>query len=450
MLGMRRSADGAGAARPRRAGRATAAALAAAMLAGCAWVNAGSDAQREFLAELDARHGQHVVDTRVVAQNDMPGMGGASGYVVLDDAISDADLLEVLGFVSTFQPSRGGWVGTGVVANGVGICIGDPDAQAKTDLRSRLQAAGASLEGEWPCATATYRDQPRWSGTLAQLDADIATIAAVGPGQLRLQATTTDVEGTVDVGPDALPTRLAATLDAVAAETDVVAYRLVERALTVAVTTSADLSPVQAAADAAAVGALDVTVSAGSLDPTQAAQHAELGPIVDALRAIPGVEEVTTMTQAVTIRTLDRSGVRAIHDAAIAHPELDELGFRIVVGESRTPGEASEWFRPLGGESAHIDAFATLVAQPGVASVRVDEASASTEVWVALRVEGPLVDVVDLKGVLPMGVSAQLASVAEDGAVRLRLEPRLDAADVSDLRDVVDVDAFVAAWNAAP
>src|SRR5690606_14824492 len=235
-------------------------------------------------------------------------------------------------------------------------------------LRDALHAADVSLAGEWPCGTRlSTNDTTPYAGTVADLDADLRLVREVaGQTELTLEARLEEPTGTVSGPLDNLPLTLARTLSAIDRAHGVVDFEYADHRLRVAVTPTADLTSVQAAADRAAGPDLPVTVLQGSLDPTQQKDYARVAPVADALRAIPGVDEVTARQQSVTLRLLDPKLVRQVHDAASDVPGVDKLGMTIHVGEGSFATGALEGVRPVGGRSQGIDTFATLVTRPDV------------------------------------------------------------------------------------
>lgn len=426
---------------------ALAAVAVGALLAGCAPVNAGSAAADAFEERVRADYGDWVEELRVSSNNTLPFLGEAFGSVVLRADTPPDVFAEVYDFVTGYS-GPGDFDGVGVEANGVGVCAGDPQSAAKQQLRDALAASGASLAGEWRCPGRSGDDPLPYSATLDDFDADLQRIRSLGAGAgLELEASVTEPSGTVSGPLDAVPETLAGTLRAVAGLSEVVRFELAGTELDIAIEPTTELDPVQAAADAAAGADLHARVVLGSLDASEQAEYAELAPLFDDLRRIPGVESVQALTQAVEVRAGDPAQVVAIHDAAVAMPELDALGFRIVVGDDADP---SEYFRPIGGASEHIGAFATLLDAPGVTRVLVREAGGDGEVWVAVDVAGPLLDAAQLKSSLPMGVAVQLASDQDDTSLRFTTADRLRSDELSDFSDTVDLEGFAAAWNAAP
>lgn len=418
------------------------------LLAGCLPVNAGSAAMDEFEERVNADYGEWVESFRLSSNNTLPFMGDAFGSVVLRPDTPPEVFAEVYDFVTGYS-GPGDFDGSGVEANGVGVCAGDAQLAARQQLRDALHAAGTSLAGDWPCPPRAGDVPLPYAATLDELDADLQTVRSLGAGAgLQLVATITDPAGMVAGPLDAVPAALPDTLRAVAALTGVERFEADGTALRIAVTPTADLGAVQAAAERAAGADLEVEVLPGSLDASEQAQYAELGPVVDALRQLPGVDEVQAQTQSVEVRTADPQQAVAIHDAAVAMPELDALGFRLVVAGA-PQSLSAEYFRPIGGADEHFGAFAALLASPGVTEVTVHEAGRQA-VWVAVEVAGPLLDAVQLKALLPMGVPAQLGSDADGTHLRFTTAEHLAPGALSGLSDRVDLQAFAAAWNAQP
>ncbi|GAA1423841.1 hypothetical protein [Agrococcus citreus] len=424
---------------------------AALLLSGCGPVNAGSAARDQVEAALEAEFGEHIEELRISSTNDLPFTGRAFGSVVLLPETSPEVFAEVVAFVASFQPSSASFDGSGVQANGVGVCVGDPQADRKLELRDALHAAGASLAGEWSCATRATDDALPYAGTAADLDADADLLRSIElPSGLRLEGSLSEPDGRVSVAIDRLPDTVGETLAAVGAAAEIAQFALEDGVLTIAIAPTADPAPVQAAADAAAGRDLRPRVVLGSLDPAEQARFEELAPLLDALREIPGVDGVEAASTGVTLRTLDPRQVTAVHDAAVAHPELADLALTILVGDGTAATGALEYSRPRGAQSDSIDAFAALAVDPGVADLTVREAAVGGDRWVVVELTGELADMVRLKPVLPIGAPAQLSSATSGETVRLTIADPLAPDDLDDVAGTVDREALADAWNAAP
>lgn len=437
--------------RKTRAGLAALAATSVAvLLAGCLPLNAGGAAQDAFEERVNADYGDWVEAFRTSGLNTLPFMGEAYGSVVLRADTPPDIFAEVYDFVANYR-GPGNFEGSGVEANGIGVCVGDPQQGAKQQLRDALQAAGTELTGDWPCPPRPGDAPLAYGGTLEAFDADLAVIRSLGiQTGIELTASVTDPRGSVSGQLDEVPATTAATVFAIDEVSEVLQFDLTDTALTVAISPTADALPAQAAADAAAGPGLVTEVVLGSLDPAQQQRYAELGPVLDELRAIPGVTHVEAAPQSVNLRTLDAQQVTAIHAAALAIPEMADLGFAIEVGEESPTMGGSLYVLPTGGQSQHIDDFAALMMADGVTQVVLKEASPTRERWLSVHADLSIMDVVQLKGIAPTGVEAQFTSVPDDVALRFRIADQLRPADISDWQDAVDLEAFTAAWNAQP
>lgn len=425
--------------------------LAASLLVtGCGPVNAGTAARDEFEAQLDADYGEHVEELRISDDNALPFAGTAFGSVVLRPETPPDVLDEIFAFVTGYRSTGGSFDGSGVVANGVGICANDPQLDAKRALRAALHAEGSALDGEWPCPTSARLEPMAYEGTVAQLSADAALVRSLGgaPG-LELEARLTDPPGTAVTGFDAVPGSLAETLGAIAEVAEVVAFELAADGLSVAIHEGGDVAAAQAAADAVAGEGAAVRVVLGSLDPGEQAMIERLAPVLEALRRVPGVDGAEATGEGVTLRTLDPLRARALLDAADGTAELEGLALTILVGEGSAAMRAAEYVRPAGASSGGFEAFAALVADEGVSDATVREAGGGREAWIDVELAGPLLDAVRLKPVLPIGIDGRLSSIADESSIMWTIADPLREEDVSSGVGDVDVPAFVAAWNAA-
>lgn len=425
--------------------------LAASLLVtGCGPVNAGTAAREEFEAQLDADFGEHVEEVRISDDNTLPFAGRAFGSVVLRPETPPDVLESVFELVTTFRSAAGSFEGSGVVANGVGICVGDPQIDAKRELRSALHAAGASLSGEWPCSTGGVQEPEPYWGPAADLDADVALIRSLdGATGLRLEARLTDPPGTASGLVEELPDTAGAALAAIAAAAEVVAFELKGGALTVAIDQQGDTDAALSAAEAAAGPDLAVHVVLGSLDPSEQAELAELEPVLEELRRVPGVAGAEATVDGIAVRTLDPAQAPAVLEAATSAEALVDRSITILVGEGTAAMRAAEYVRPAGATTGSFDAFAALVADSGVSDVTVREAGGGREGWVDIELTGPLLDAVRLKPVLPTGVDGRLSSVADESSIMWTIADPLRDEHVSSGVGDVDLAAFITAWNAA-
>lgn len=423
--------------------------VATALLAtGCGSPNAGAAAQDEIRALLQEKYGEHVEEVRISKDDALPWAGGAFGSVALKPETSPEVFAEVLELMDSFEPESGAFDGTGVVANGVGVCFGDPQREQRQALRDALHAADATLAGDWPCPVRTTTDDwLPYVGTAAELDADLRVVRDLpGRRELTLEGEVQEPRGSVSVDLDDPPLTLVKTLDAAErASGGVARFELVDNRLEIAVAPTADLAPIQAAATEAAGKALQVTVVQGTLDAERRDDLADLGPVVDALRAIPGVDEVTA-TGGVVVRVPDPKRVQQVHDDAVDVPGVDALWLTLEVGPADNPRGPSTWVRPAGGSSDSIESFAALVTRPEVEHLSLREADGKKERALNLQLAGPLSDVVRLRRLLPVEAPLTVLSRSDDTSVILRLSADRDIEDLESIHEDVDLAAFRAAW----
>lgn len=450
---LRRSGD-----RPARSRGARAAALAVGavvaslLLTGCGPINAGSAAAERFEQAVRADYDEWVEGFNLSEHNTLPFAGSANGSVLLRAETPPEVFDAVLAFVEQYPDDR--FEASGVQANGIGVCIGDGARDAKHELRAALHAAGGALQGEWRCPPRPGDPDVGYHGDMAAFAADLALLqsAATGlGGALTLQGSVTDPDGSVSVPLDALPASAPAALEAIAATAEIVRFELVDAQLTVAIVPTADPAPVQAAADAAASEGLTVQVVLGSLDPSEQATYAELAPLLDELRALPGVDGVEARTLEVTLRTNDAAGVQALGETVLARAEFTGpqagLSLRIELGEGERP---STYWHPADASSDHLARFAALVQRDDVTAVTLHEAPGNGNAWLSVRVTGTLADAAAVKPELPVGVPVQLYGETNRNAARFTVADQLTLDDLGSVRDEADGQAFLDAWNAIP
>lgn len=445
--------------RSRRAAMAVLAAMSVGvLLTGCLPINAGEAAADEFEERVRAEYGDWVEGFRTDSINTLPFIGSGFGSVVLRPDTPPDVFAEVSDYVEGYQVR--GFDGAGVEANGVGVCFGDPQIAAKQELRDALHVAGETLVGTWPCPTRGGGTPVPYEGTVRAFGSDIDLLRSLEMTTgLAFEATLTEPSGTVSGPLDQVPGTVATTLETIGEMHEVQEFTLVPAPsggrgaggglLTVAIASTADASAAQAAADAVAAPELAVEVVQGSLDPAEQARYEELGPLLDDLRALPGVEDVDATTQNIAIRTPDAQQVAAIHDAVLAHPDFVDLGLSIVVGPVGG-GMGSSYWLPAGGENRHLPDFLALLGADGVTQIAVSEPTAERPAWLNLHTARAITAIVDLKSQLPVGVEAQFSSSSDDHELRFVVADQLRVEDVEDWREEVDIEAFVAAWNAAP
>jgi len=420
---------------------------------GCGPVNAGSAAQQEIHDRLEADFGDHLVEVRVSAENTLPFMGRSSGSAVLAPDTPPEVFTRALDTVATFRPEHGEFEGVGVIGNGVGVCLDDPERAARQALRDALHAAGVSLAGEWPCGSRREHGSAPYVGTVADLAADLLLVHEHGdPAGLTLEATLTRPAGTVSAPLEAVPPAFARVLTAVKRRIEIVRFAFGGGQLRIAVAPTAEVAAILAAARTAAGDRLEVEILLGSLEDDAQDDYERVAPVVDALRALPDVAEVTAHRQGASLHVPDPDRARAVHDDAVGIPGTDRIALTIRVGRD-TEGahgtvRASEWRRPSGGRSESFAAFLALLTRPEVAHVTVREADGGEPREVFVELAGPLLGGARLRD-LPVGAVTRIRSRAEGSGLTFTPADRLTAEDVAEPYGPVDVGAFVAAWNAA-
>ncbi|MCK0110691.1 hypothetical protein MWU75_00840 [Ornithinimicrobium sp. F0845] len=447
------------------------AALATASLvvltSGCG-IDPGHQAEQEFIDHFTQTYPDHVVDTLTAASDKLPWVGGEmAGTLVLADDTPPEVFATILDDLTTWAPdANSNYQPIGLVANGVGVCLDNEQQDQMQSLRDALYADGLALQGSWLCPAAIYGSHSVYKGTLADVTRDAEVVRQVwdGDGELRLEAEVNTPTGTIDHSWPELPDTLQATLDAVAAEQQIVTFELTDEGLRVAVTPTAELEATQEAATAAAGPGLPVTLMQGSLSPEKAAAMADLAHIPDALRAVEGVTSVTVDPNhmSVAVATRDPAAVRGIYDAAMEHPEFDEdLTLRIQV--SLPDADAGNRFvRFPGGDDELLPLFLDLLSSEDVTRVWVTsplpvfdpdspQPGQPSVPGVRITLARPVVETVpELRDILPDGLRVNLTN-GEDhrDSVDLTTAPTLTAEDIDSIFTIPDLEAIAAAWNAA-
>lgn len=428
------------------------------LTAGCGALSRGHDAADEFTEHFTSTYPDYVVEATPSAADELPFSGKVSGTLVLADDTPPEMLDQLLGEVETWTPETSvGYTGMGVVANGLGICLDDPQRAAKLDLRTALYAEGLALQGSWGCPPWPTSTEQTYRGTLAHLLADTESVREVfgeGPG-LVLHAEVSDPWGRVTGPWTELPTTLPDTLEAVAAIHGISAFRLEGDTLTVNAAGSRDLTEARAAAERAAGQHLTVQVLQGSLDPEEATANEALLTVVEDLREEPGVAGVHAVRGIVEVSSEDPAALRAIHDAALGHPDMPAdtgLRIRIVEPGETSPVAGSAYSRSAGSTGDdHLDAFAALVALPTVREAGMGEPPAGAPAVLDVTLATGFTEgIASLRAVLPDGMEVTAHAPEGFDRVELTTARTLTEDDVSTAFTAPDIGAIVEAWNTAP
>jgi len=431
----------------------------------------GPEAQEEFTEHFTSTYPEHVVDTQTASSGKMPFMGATmEGSLVLADDTPPEIFATILDDLTAWEPDAGGvtYEPVGVVANGVGVCMGDEQQEQMQSLRDALYAEGLALQGSWPCEEPIYGSATTYRGSLADVTRDAEVVKRIwdGSGELRLEAGVFPPSGTIDHAWVEIPDTLEATIEAVAAEQEIVTFELTDEGLRIAVTPTAGLEATQEAATAVAGADLPVTLMQGSLSPERAAAMADIAHIPDALRTVEGVTSVSVNAHnnTVAVATEDPAAVHGIYDTATEHPEFDEdLHLQIVVNLPGVDGTTPNHFvRYPGGDDELLPLFLDLLASEDVTRLWISsplpvfdpdnpQPGRPTVPGVRITVAGPVVESVpELRGILPDDLRVNLTN-GEDhrDSVDLTTAPTLTADDVDSIFTIPDLEAIAAAWNAA-
>lgn len=415
-------------------------------------------AAEDLTEHFTTAYPDHVLEAQTTAADQLPFVPGdlVATLVLADDTPPEA-LTEILGELVAWEPGNGAtYQPIGVVANGVGICVDDPQQDAKVALRDQLYAEGLALEGTWGCSSGFVVTEPQYAGALDVLLRDTELVGPLLTGdaaELRLLASVDTPYGSIDHPWASLPETLAPTLDAVAAEHPLQIFALTDEGLQIAVRPTSETSGLLEVAEAVAGPDLPVQIMQGSLDPDRSTGFAERAHLADALGAVAGVDAVRLDPQSyVSVTTSDLGAVRDIYDAAMELPEFRETEtLRITVAAPGPDGTSlrHDYSHPPGADEAHLDLFGALVEHEVVTRVSLSDpgpegARLTLSVTDTLPSSLPQV-----KGLLPDGlqVTAQGADWRE--VVDFTTARTLEANDIVTNRTIPDLEAIARAWNDA-
>lgn len=439
------------------------AACSVALLAtGCA-IDAGHDAERNFIEHFTSTYPDQVVDTTTFAAESLPFTGGQmAGAVIVADDTPPEDFATILDDVATWDAGRGvTYDPLGVVGNGVGVCLTDEHQEQKQALRDALYADGLALEGQWPCPQRLKATESIYQGTLAQGMQDAETVRRLwdGPGEFRLVGEFTEPWGTVDYPWPDLPPTLDDALHAVEAEHDIVGFELTEAGLRIAIAPTGGLEQAQESAQAAAGADLPVQLLQGSLDAAKADQFGGLADIADDLRTVPGAESVSvTQVGGVAVTTRDAGALAAIVDRALTHEDFaaeGQLVIRVIHPGPDGQNETSTYTRWPGGTGELLPVFEQLLDQDVVSWIAMTDPLPSPNPddppipGLKIRLTGTVVDgLPQLRSALPDGLLVTVTGADHRDTVDFTTAPRLSASDLDSIFTVPDKEAIAKAWNA--
>lgn len=421
-------------------------------------ISPAHSAAEDLTEHFTTTYPDHVLEAQTSAADHLPFVpGDLTATLVLADDTPPEALTEILGALVAWEPDNGAsYQPVGVVANGLGICVEDPQQGAKVALRDQLYAEGLALEGQWGCSRGFAVTEPQYAGALDVLLRDTETVRPMLTGDaadLRLLASVDTPYGSIDHGWTTLPDTLAPTLDAVAAEHPVQTFALTDDGLQVAVQPTSDATALLAVAEAAAGPDLPVQIMQGSLDPDQAAGNAERAHLLDALSAVDGVDGVRLDPQHyVAVGTSDISALRAIYDTAMELPEFRETEtLRITYSAPGSDGTSvqHDYSHPPGADEAHLDLFGSLVEHEVVTRVALsDRGPEGARLTLALT--GTLPESLpQVKDLLPDGIQVTAEGADWREVVDFTTARTLEPGDIETNRTIPDLDAITRAWNDA-
>lgn len=449
--------------------------------AGCT-LNPAAKGAEELHAYFTQTYPEHVLDTATSSTNELPAMGSLYAVVLLAPDTPPEMLQQIYQDLVDYEaPSRVGYTPIGVEANGVGICVRDPDQEQKRELRQALLDAQASLSGSWACPRHGQALNLDYIGSWEQFVADTALVQGLAPAgvaDLELSArvaagTTADDDTTATVpiagivtGPwSAISPAALAVMPQVLhaavtqAGVELKEYTLDGTSLTVAVQPTGALEVAQQAADDIAGSQLAVQVTQGSTDPDRQEHFAVLAPLTDALRALPEVSEVTSNVRELRVITATAEAVPTIGAVVDAHPEATAVT-RVLITVER-PGQGpdgvpvralSGYSRPAGAGADLLPTFEALLQVSGLETVSVTETAGQDPPRVVLRLShaGDLEPVAQAKPHLPQGARLIVFGAAERGGHEFTVADRITADQVRNPAQPDSAGPLVEAWNAAP
>lgn len=416
-------------------------------------LNAGTKGEEEFTEHIRAAFGAHVSEIPVRSSNDMPGAGSLWGEVVLRPDTPADVFAEVLDAVETFEPkARVSYHPVGVRANGVSVCVDDPQRARAQALRDGLLARSASLQGGWVCGPRNAPSAAGYRGTFGAFVADTELVRSIG-SDLELVGGLTRPEGHLSGRWVEVPTTVGPVVETVRSRHDLVALAIDGPSLRIAVDPTTDLSGTEAAVATVAGEGLRVELAQGALSPDTAQRYAAFGPIADLARAQPGVERAAVRSVHLELTVPAVADVvevyRAVTEGVVDRPDGSSLVI-IVPGADGRSGSESIYTRHASARGENVELFTELVPNREIARVRLTEDSDVQQWWLQLQVATSLEQTLPtLRGVIPEGRAVNLFGAGPDSSITLIARDRLTAEDIT--RSRLDVSArqrLAEAWNA--
>lgn len=439
------------------------AAAAAVLVSGCGAAFPGGAAADEFTAHFTAAHPEYVEEAVTQSDGKFPYLGGRmTGALVLADDTPPEVLTQIFDEVIAWQPEENAsYEPVGVQANGVGLCLDDPQLESKLDLRDALHAADEALAGRWACPLWGVPEgiPPWYSAVQDDFTRDTALVTELlGDSELVVHAKVSEPSGTVESTWTEVPPHLQETLDAIAAAQRVQSFEYDDaQGLRVAVPPTTDLTATQAIAEEAAGPELPVEITQGSLDPARATVLEQLGPVADDLRAVPGVASVGVVPDSITVVVEDPEVAQAVRDTALEHPEFAQVSLRIEF-LAVADGVRSTYHRYLirpGAAGGQVELFQALtdadILQVATLMEHADGEGEGEGTHLTLTLDAPLAQgFAQLKAVLPDGIWVEVKGNDSHAVVEFRTARDLAADDLETRFNTPDLAQLARDWTAAP
>lgn len=440
--------------RPSRWATATlACALAAAPLAGCSWFDAATTAADDLREQFETDYDGYLVSMDLESPSNLYGGGGWLYAVAWFEPDTPDELLEdALQALQDYAPEHVTMHAGGVVANGVGLCPDDPQVEAKRQLRAALAGRSSSLAGTWGCSMRPEVTEVPYGGDWADLVSDTGMVDELGLlGTLTMEADLGSPRGTVSGPWQDVPISLAAdALAQVENALDIHHAALTPGRLAIQVQPTTDVLPAQEAAQELTGDRLEVTIVNGT-GAGGAAGGEEIGPMLDAIRRLPGVGQPTDTASGLMVQAESPEAVAALLLAAAEYDSYEATRLQIMLpSEGVEPGRGDRFIKPAGSTATDADVFAHLLEMPELTWVSWVAPMPDARPAVTVAVEGDsLAWVPALKAAVPEGSSVSVSGLHITVTITFPATQRLSVEDVDFGPATFDPSDLVAAWNGA-
>lgn len=432
---------------------AAAGVVALTTLAGCSWLDASTSAAEELTASFEERFGEHLDRIETESPSGLWGGGGwlyATAWFAPD---TPEDVLqEALENLQSFDPEHVSMYPAGVVANGVGLCTGDPQLEGKRRLRSALAEQGISLEGVWACAMRPDSAPAPYRGSWQSLTEDTAVLHDLtAPIALTLTAEITDPTSSVNGPWDELSVAEASDALAEIADTLVVDSAVLEPgALLVRVQPTSEVDTAQSAAQRVAGDELEVTVLNGT-GAGGAAGGQAVGPMLDAVRELPGVVGVSDTSTGLVVTVADAVTVGDVLSTAAAFDAYAPTAIRVQVAGNNGATQHHRVDKPGGVDGSDVDTFLALAAIPDIAAVWWTVPGLGGHPATTLVLSEPgYAWVTAAKPLLPHGTRVGISGLHQTITVTFTAAPTLTTDDVDLGPADFDPAELIRTWNDGP